>query len=135
MGKLILLIDDDKLPMLYYVKALEEMDFKVKQCYDPDSAIEFAKSHGSNIAAILLDVMMPPGKAYRNVNTNEGLRTGVFLFDDLRKHCPRVPVVVLTNVRNPETLSSFKEGALLKIAQKTDWPPFELTELVQEMLK
>ena len=43
MRKLVLLVDDDKLPMQFYVEALRMKGFSVKQCYNPDSAIHFIK--------------------------------------------------------------------------------------------
>ena len=134
MEKLVLLVDDDKLPMQFYVKALEEKGFKVRHCLEPGSALEFVGEKGSQIDAIILDIMMPPGDRYEHEHTNEGLRTGVFLLPDLRKYCPNIPVVVLTNVRNPDTLGLFKGKALVEVIQKKDCPPFELAELVDEMV-
>ena len=134
MKELVLLVDDDKLPMLFYVKALEQKGLKVKHCLEPDSTLDFVRKRGEQIEAIVLDIMLSPGKAYKNKNTAEGLRTGLFLLMDIRKHCPDVPVVVLTNVKNPVTLDEFKGKPLLKVAQKMDCPPFELAELVCEMV-
>ena len=134
MEKLILLIDDDRLPMQFYVKALQLKSFKVKQCFEPDSTLDFVGKKASQINAIILDIMLPPGKTYEHEDTNEGLRTGVFLLKDIRKYCPNTPVVVLTNVKNPETLSEFREKSLVEVVQKKDCPPFELAKIVDEML-
>ena len=135
MKKLVLLIDDDRLPMKYYVMAFQQEGFKVKQCLEPDSALDYVQKKGSEIDAIILDIMMPPGETYKNEDTNEGLITGVFLLKGLRKCCPAVPVVVLTNVKNPDTLNEFKDEDLVKVVQKMECPPFELVELVDEMVK
>lgn len=131
MEELVLLIDDDKLPMQFYVKALQKKGFKVKQCLKPDSALAFAQEKKGEIDAIIFDIMLPPG---RYKKTNEGLRTGVFLLPDLRKHCPDIPIVVLTNVKNPSTLDEFKGKPLLKVVQKMECPPFELASLVWEIV-
>ena len=96
--------------------------------------MSFVKKKASQIHAIILDIMLPPGKAYEDKDTNEGLRTGVLLLPDLRRHCPGVPVVVLTNVKNPDTLREFKEGPLLKLIKKTECPPFELVAVVEKMV-
>jgi hypothetical protein len=77
--------------------------------------------------------MMPPGQACANYDTREGLRTGVFLLPSLQNICPKVPIVVLTNVNNPKTLEKFKEGPLLKLRQKNDCSPVQFAELVEEM--
>ena len=130
--KLVLIVDDDRLPMRFYVRALEQKGFAVKHCLDSESALDFVKKEGAAIRIVILDIMMPPG-TYSAEETNEGLRTGFFLLKDLRKECPNVPVLVLTNVKNEDTLKEFKEGALLKVVQKMYCPPFDLVELVEEM--
>lgn len=133
MKKLVLLVEDDRLPMQFYVKALDQKGFKVKQFVEPDGALNFVRDKGSQISAIILDIMMPPGR-YGPECTNEGLKTGVFLLKDLREKCPNVPVVVLTNVENPKTFEKFQEGPLLRVMQKMDCPPFELVDLLNRML-
>jgi CheY-like chemotaxis protein len=135
MSRLLLLVDDETRPMAYYVRALEQRGFSVKHCLEPDSAISFAREKGREICAIVLDIMMPPGRAYQNEDTHQGLTTGVFLFDDLRRNCPDAPVLVLTNVRNPKTLDEFKGKGNVKVVQKMECPPFEFTELVKTMIK
>ena len=134
MEKLLLLVDDDKLPMQFYVKALNDKGFKVERCFEPDGALGFVEEKGSQISAIILDIMMPPGKAYKNEDTHEGLRTGVYLLRDIRKHCAHVPVIVLTNVKNPKTLDEFKGKPSVKVVQKMEYPPFELAGLIDETL-
>lgn len=136
MKELILLIDDDRLPMKFYVRALEDRGFAVKLCLEPNSALDFALKEGDNIDVIILDIMLPPGK-YGIEETNEGLKTGVFLLDDLRKkeYCPNTPIVVLTNVRDPKTLLLCSRKKELKVVQKMDCPPFELATLVEEIVR
>jgi CheY-like chemotaxis protein len=120
--------------MAYYVRAIEEKGFTVKHFLGPDSALDFVRRSTSEVVAIVLDIMMPPGDEYKDKDTNEGLTTGVFLLPDLRRHCPKTPVVVLTNVKNPETLGRFETGPSLRIAQKMEYPPYELADLVAQMV-
>jgi DNA-binding response OmpR family regulator len=130
MEKLLLLVDDDRMPMQFYVKALEKQGFNVRHCLTSDEALEYAEKEKGNIAGIILDIMLPPG---RYKNTNEGLRTGVPLLEDLRRYCADTPVIVLTNVRNPKTLDEFKGKPLVIVVQKMECPPFELAKLVEDM--
>lgn len=135
MKNLILLVDDDKLPMKFYVKALAQSGFKVKHYSEPDGALAFVEEKGSQIKAAILDVMMPPGEAYEGEDTKEGLRTGVFLWRDVKRLCRQdMPIVILTNVKNPETLAMFEEGPLPKVVQKMGCPPFELAKMVSDMI-
>ncbi len=129
----VLLIDDDTLPMKYYVDYLKRRELTVKHLKSPDDALDYARRNADKIDLILLDIMLPPG-TYGDEQTQQGLKTGVFLLVDLRKVCPNTPVVVLTNVRNPATLSAFGEGPLLKIAKKREYPPKELASLVEKMI-
>ncbi len=134
MGKLVLLVDDDKLLMQLYVGALERKGYKVKHCFEPDSALAFVKENGRQIDAIILDVMMPPRKPYENEDTNGGLKTGIFLLRDLRKYCPNVPVVVLTNIRDPETLDELGKDPEVEVVRKFNCPPFELVDLITQKI-
>jgi CheY-like chemotaxis protein len=132
---IVLLIDDNYVPVIHYVRHFQQVGFEIKHFFDPDTALEWAKKERKHIAAILLDIMMPPGEKYQDEDTNEGLKTGVLLYQDLRRLCPRVPVIVLTNVEDQETLRLFDEGPLLKVVQKLDYPPVELAALVRERLQ
>ena len=134
MKKHVLLVDDDRLPMQYYANALKLKGFEVQHCFDPDSALDFVKERAGQIDVIILDIMLPPGKAYENENTNEGLKTGVFLLKDIRDKCGNVPILVLTNVKNPKTLGEFKDKVSVRLVQKMDCPPFKLAELVESLV-
>lgn len=132
--KLVLLIDDEQLPMRYYVRALERACFRVERVRNPDDALDFVRTRGDEIGAIVLDIMMCPGRAYGELDTNEGLNTGVFLYRDIVRLLPYVPVVVLTNISDKETLRLFPHVRNIEIAQKLDLPPAELPELVNRMM-
>jgi len=130
----VLLIDDNILPMRYYIWALEEKGFEVIQLYGTDATFKFLEEKKPNPVAIILDIMMLPGKKYQDKDTNGGLKTGLLLYEDLRKLYPSIPIIVLTNVSDPKILNTFSEVPRLRLVQKLDYPPFELTELVIEMI-
>jgi CheY-like chemotaxis protein len=133
MENFVLLIDDDVFPMQYHVEAMKKCGLAVCQCTEPDSAIDTLARKGPQILAIILDIMMPTGKTYEKQDTNEGMKTGVFLLRDIKARWPHIPVIVLTNVMNPGTLAECK--AELKdydsLMQKMDCPPFELVCLIE----
>ena len=134
MKNTVLVVDDDELPMMFYREALKRQGYDVHQCRDPDSTLEFARQKAPAIAAIVLDIMMDPGVVYSNQNTNQGLRTGVLLYRDLRQVCPDVPVVVLTNVVDTETLREFEGQQAVRVIQKIDCPPLEFASLLSSMI-
>ena len=130
----ILLVDDDNLVMRFYTRALEKTGYEVRQTYNPDKTFEFIEKEKPDLSAIILDIMMPPGEKYRNEDTREGLRTGTFLYNDLKSQYPEVPVVVLTNVTDQEIIRQFPSDPGLRIVNKLDYPPFELAQLATEMI-
>jgi len=134
--KRILMIDDDKLPMEYYIRSLEKNNFEVKYFVRPDDAFAYLDKEKPHIDIIMLDIMLPPGEKYRGKQTNQGLRTGIFVLEDLRDYedYSSTPVILLTNVRNPKTLAEFEESDLLSIAFKPNYPPQKVIELLKEML-
>lgn len=131
--KRILMIDDDNLPMQYYITQLEKHRYEVKYFIKPDDAFRYIDNEKPHIDGIILDIMLPPGEKYKDTPTNQGLKTGVFVLRDLRAYpeYSSVPVIILTNVRNPTTLAEFVENDLLKIAFKPDYPPLKLIELLK----
>lgn len=133
MRELILLVDDNILPMQFYVKALQDAGFEVKQCLNPDEALEFTKKEKSRIKAIILDIMMPHGKTYNSKETNGGLKTGTLLYDSLKTLCPSTPIIVLTIVNKPEKLKKFHDIGI-DVEQKVSCPPFKLVEIVRSVL-
>ena len=57
---------------------------------------------------IVLDIMMPHFGRYKVEQTEEGLKTGVFVFGDIRKFHPKVPVIVhptMQRASSPETFN------------------------------
>jgi CheY-like chemotaxis protein len=130
----ILLIDDDIQAMRYYVETLEAAGFDVTQCTGPDSALQVLRDTTTPVSAVLLDIMMPPGDAYRRQNTQEGLTTGLFLLEDLRRLRPNLPVVVLTNVSNRDTLQRIPRDSKLLLIPKVACPPHALLEEITTRL-
>ena len=136
MGKLVLLVDDDRLPMRTYVRALEQNGFTVKHCLEPDGALEYLKEKGTMIAAVIVDIMLPPGKTrYTSHSTNYGLTTGLLIMEDVRKQLPTVPLLVLTNVRNPDTLEKAGKFPSVAIFQKMECSAFELARRVRDLIE
>ena len=133
----VLLVDDDNEAMKFYEKALIAEGFQIERFFGPDEAFAYIEQEAPDFIAIILDIMMLPGRKYGDEDTDEGLRTGYFMYVDLcaiRKYS-NAPIIVLTNNSNQETLSLFPETSLLRVVQKLDYPPFELVELVNSMIQ
>ncbi len=132
---LVMLVDDDKEPMQYYVMALKQEGFDVKQMPGPDEAMEYVC--GENNARpdmIILDIMMSPGTRYKgNPDCDDGLRTGILLYPELKEAYPSVPLLVLTNLKKAS--DDLKEIAPeIKVLQKIDTAPFDLVSHVNKII-
>jgi len=134
MDKIILFIDDEWAPNRPYFDELKDQRFVCEHCRGTDAAWAFLVQNKNRVALIVLDIMMDPGERYKDEDTHSGLTTGVFLFKDLRKSYPDIPIIVLTHVLNQETLDGFSQDQKEYIRQKTDCMPFELVELIRRRL-
>ncbi len=132
---LIAFFDDDKMFNQPYLRTLDEAGFSILYAPNPDEAWKNIQSQGQSISLFIIDVMMPPGEKYSSVSTRGGLVTGILLCEGVRNLFPTVPIIILTNVANQETLRQIPTGALLRIAKKKACPPADLVALVREMLK
>jgi CheY-like chemotaxis protein len=130
----ILFIDDEPGAMRYYVDVLKATGFQVTQCTGPDAALDVLRRGHMRFSAAILDIMMSPGEAYAGQDTHEGLTTGVYLFRDLRRLSPNLPVVILTNVANPETLQLIQPDRHVRVTAKVTCSPHELVEDVLHSL-
>ncbi len=130
----VLLIDDESEAMKYYVVALERKGFDVVQLRDADAVLDFIeRATNRRPDVIILDVMLPPGRRFHaHPDVEEGLRTGILLYPELRKSCGDVPIIVLTNVGNPDLLHALPSDA--RVLQKVEVPPFELVDIVTEVM-
>ena len=128
----VLLIDEDEYPLKFYTQQLEEDGFKITQCFSVDCALRALANGKFDI--VILDCMMPTGDNYANEDTQEGLRTDVFLYRDIRKVGGELPIIVLTNVTEQETLEQFQGDSFVRVVGKLDCPPAELVTQIREML-
>ena len=136
---LVILIDEEKIPMETYVKALELAEFEVRQYFDPDPFFTFLDEEEPDIAAIVLDIMMPVKEKgrYAKEETDEGLKTGYYVYRDLRaiERYSTVPIVVLTNIAYQKSLNIFPDEPHLEKWKKLDCPPTKLAERVVKMIQ
>lgn len=132
---IILVIDDERLPISYYISSLERAQWTVRHLLKCDEVDRVAREASDEIDLIILDIMMPSGNSYSTADTNYGLRTGVLLYRDLRKMLPHTPIVILTNVSNHETLDSFPKEKRTLVCQKLDTPPSKLVDIVRAFLE
>jgi CheY-like chemotaxis protein len=134
MKHLVILIDDDHGPMDYYVDALRVRGFDVQPMYTTDDALQWVEDPNSEPpSAIVLDLMLPPGKRLTLEETDGGLRTGVFIAKAILKRFPEVPLIALTNHNDPEVVAALPAGMAWKA--KFEIAPFAFADFIQRTLE
>jgi DNA-binding response OmpR family regulator len=132
MQRSVLVVDDDYTVAHHYEKALSLREFRVLICSNVDNAIEYIENDHFDV--IILDIMMSPGTRYKDRDKHPGHRTGLYVYNDIRTTDPNIPILVLTNVTNQDTLQKFDPNPCLEIRQKMEMPPRALVNLVEEMI-
>lgn len=131
---MIMLVDDEAREMDSYLRELDLAGFRVSFQPGVDEALQLWKEEGPRIRLLILDIMMPPGKAFQDVDTSEGLRTGVHLYDRVRRDDPDLPIVILTNVSDQRTRERFQHDSRCWFLRKEEYLPYELAEAIGEVL-
>ena len=102
----VLFIDDDRRLIQRYARAVESRQCAVHREYDVDKALEYARAT-PRIDVIGWDMAMPPGKNFEEQETEGGLETGRFLYEELRKAHPAALFILLTGHVNEYDKKTF----------------------------
>jgi len=121
MANPILFVDDSPYYAHAYIDAVENDGFDVVRASSADEALE--KCRSATFSAIILDVMMPPGREMGSLETKGGFHTGVVLARQIRRIQPSVKLIALTASRDPEITSFFKkDGSVAYLSRNTVLP-------------
>jgi CheY-like chemotaxis protein len=132
---LILFVDDESDTFARdYLNELKRSGFRVRHEKDVDSALEFLEKSLTQIVLLILDVMMPPGEAFKEVETDEGRTTGIPFFEAVRAMTSDLPVVILTNITRPGVRQRFLKEDRCWFYQKFENLPHELVEKVGKIM-
>lgn len=131
----ILFVDDEKRWVTPYMDELRSLGFDVHYEATVDGAMGFLSNNGDQISLLILDIMMPHGKILRPEATQDGLRTGVHFYEQVRERMPDLPVIILTNVSDEDVRKTFERQAHCLFIRKPECLPYELLEKVVSVLK
>ncbi len=131
---MILFIDDEPNRVEVYARDLRMSGFEVLFKDSVDQALAAIQEEPALISLMILDVMLAPGESFEGEDTNEGLRTGINLYNRIRTIVPRLPVIILTNVTDEKVADWFQKQENCWFFRKKDIFPFEFTEEVRKIL-
>ncbi len=134
---MILFVDDENSYVDSYVQDLRLEGYRVEfqDChYGPDAALEFLERNADQIDLLILDIIMPPGTVFENINTELSLRTGIAFFERARDIRSELDIIILTNVSDENVIKRFESEKKCLCLQKENYYPFELSTIVGNLL-
>jgi len=122
MKKIVLLVEDNDFIRNMYKLKLDKAELTVIEAADGKMALDKIAQHKPDV--ILLDLMMP----------NVG---GIEVLKELKKEglVPSLPVIVLTNVLDPQIVAEAKSLGARDYLVKTDLTPAQVIEKIQPFIK
>ena len=133
--KIVLFVDDEPEWVESYVDELQARTVDARLERSIDQADQFLQKNLEHIALLILDIMMPPGQMFSHGGTEQGLRTGMKLYEKIRKNAPELPIIMLTNVRDERVKKRFSREPHCWFLNKRGTLPHELADKVQSILK
>ncbi len=132
----ILFVDDELTNMNSFILELQLTltDYEVVQKRDVDSAFKYLEENYGEIKLLILDILMPSGKITENMDTADGVETGLRFLEKVRERFSDcISILIFTNTRNDMTKKA-EDSKKLRILYKQDLLPFELAEEIQKIL-
>ena len=133
MERTIVIVDDDKQTMPFYVQALEFAQYEVRHFVYANSALNKIDSEKLAVDLWIIDVTMPPGN-YNMAKTENGILTGLYFAVDIKKAYPEVPIILFSASPLPPVTKNARALArkLPKCSyiSKLAYPPHTLVEYV-----
>lgn len=117
--KKILIVENDTVISKILAHALTQHGFSVTEARDGIEGIENATTQTPDL--ILLDIDMP------NMN-------GMTMLKELRKAGDTTPIIMLTNLNNPDYIADAAEHGVREYLIKADWEIDEIVEKVKTKL-
>ncbi len=125
-------MDDNPYDASYYVRMLEGYGFDVSYVHDVDRAIELARRQ--SFSAIIIDIMMPCGSFFDQIETQGGFRTGIALGRELTDLQSDAVLIALTNSRDADVEAWYKLREEFSYYYKGDVDPEDFPIIVSNKI-
>jgi DNA-binding NarL/FixJ family response regulator len=133
---MILLIDDESRWISGYLDALKLSGYNCELICNVDELDAWLDNdeNFNLVDLIILDIMMAPRNRYSEMNTEDGIKTGEFVFDEIINKNPQLPVIILTNKDSESNgRTAFKKCRHYLLKEETE--PKSLVTIVNAMLR
>ncbi len=115
------------------IEMLEIKGYEVILAKEVDIALVYIQERKFDL--ILLDIMMPPGNAFKNdPDVKEGYETGLAFAKELKKKNINTPVIVITAYPNGEIENIFRDKYEVKYYFQKPINQIQLEEAIENLL-
>ena len=130
----ILFIDDDTRLISSFADAVRSAGFSTRLFRAPDPALEYLRTD-ANLDLIVWDMMLPPGEAFREVDTESGLSTGKHLFWKMRELRPASHYLLFTARGDVSFVEFDSPGTKSYVRFKTELSVRGLVEFIRGLFR
>lgn len=133
--KKILWVDDNLTYNLRrFVDEFEDKDISILKAYNASEGIDIFERFKDEIDAVILDMMMDPGKNLCHLETKSGFISGLVLARLIKKKEPKMPVIGFSIIAGESEIATWfvKNKCLLLDKQETS--PEELVQKVENKI-
>ncbi len=116
----ILFVDVDRFRLRHLIDYLELEGMSVEQATSVEYALKLVRTQQYD--CIVVDVMMPRGSLYSEIETAGGYQTGILLSKDIRRFCPDIPIMALTQSEDRHVKQWFNAGENMCYCHKSVMP-------------
>lgn len=131
---MILFVDDEERRMDSYVEELIRSGYNVIFKKDVDQAFDFFENNHEKIELLILDIMMPAGEHFEEVDTNYGLITGIKFYEEVRQDFIDIPIIVFTNMFDDKIEEKILNDSKAKLLHKEDLLPLDFVSRVKSFI-
>jgi len=130
----VVFIDDDRRLIEHFAEAVRSAGFKVHVFHGPDQALAYLGRSNTESIIVVWDMMMAPGKIFRDEDNELGLSTGRLLYPRMRALHPDCHYILFT-ARGDESFSEFDSPCSRShVRYKTQLSATDLAELLVELV-
>jgi len=124
----VLFIDDDPYISSLYVQMLKAQGLRVHYIKDVDEAIYLASR--TRFDAVIIDIMMPHGSYFDEMETAAGFKTGIALGIEITDMQPDAVLLALTNSQEADVEAWYTSQEQFGYYYKGDVSPEEFAKIV-----
>jgi DNA-binding NtrC family response regulator len=130
----VLFIDDDTRLIASFADAVRGAGFSTRHFRAPDPALEYLRGDAKP-DLIVWDMMLPPGEAFREADTESGLSTGKHLFWKMRGLRPACHYLLFTARGDVSFVEFDSPDTKSHVRFKTELSVRGLVEFIRELFR